>query len=249
MKKFWGEKEDRYVREHWEQQSDAEMAEALGFTRRLVEKYRQMMGCLRYSKSRLRLRGISGAFVLWDTRSRYYLQQHWRTRSDREISTALGCKETAVKQERLRRGWLRGAAKNVGGAWSPVEVDYLQQHWRVLTDAQIAQVLGRPKGAVCAKRNALHLNWPNGKYRRGRASTLAPSVEVWTPEKDELLRVGVATGQSLTRVSRFLGIPVGLVRLRCEALSLGHRAKGKETVQRSLICAINESAMALKGEE
>lgn len=62
--------------------------------------------------------------------------------------------------------------------WTPTEEEYIRDHWRSQSDAEMAKALGRSEGAVRTKRRQLRCS----------------PQKTWTPEDEEYAANGKAEG-------------------------------------------------------
>lgn len=86
----WTDKEDQYIRDHWERMSDAQMAASLNRSEGAVANRRQKLCC---STKRT-----------WTPEEERYLEDHWGTVSIPGIAKKLGRTVHAVKVRAVRMG-------------------------------------------------------------------------------------------------------------------------------------------------
>lgn len=127
----WTQDEEEFIRKHYQEMSDEEMANVLGRTEAGVQQHRVKLGCFRPRK------GVHGE--PWTDEEIKFVRDHWRKMSDAEIAKALGTRSRrAIRNLRCRYGWLPKAK-----IWLPHEVAFLKAHWEDMTDAELVKVLRR----------------------------------------------------------------------------------------------------------
>lgn len=88
--------------------------------------------------------------------------------------------------------------------WTPTEDQYVRDHWRSQSDAEMAKALGRSEGAVGTKRRELRCS----------------PRKTWTPEDEEYLRE--AWGRvSIPGIAKHLDRTVNAIKVRAAKLGLG----------------------------
>ena len=88
--------------------------------------------------------------------------------------------------------------------WTPTEEEYIRDHWRSQSDAEMAKALGRSEGAVRTKRRQLRCS----------------PQKTWTPEDEEYLRE--AWGRvSIPGIAKHLDRTVDAVKVHVARLGLG----------------------------
>lgn len=88
--------------------------------------------------------------------------------------------------------------------WTPTEEEYIRDHWRSQSDAEMAKALGRSEGAVRTKRRQLRCS----------------PQKTWTPEDEEYLRE--AWGRvSIPGIAKHLDRTVNAVKVHVARLGLG----------------------------
>ena len=88
--------------------------------------------------------------------------------------------------------------------WTPTEEQYIHDHWRSQSDAEMAKALGRSEGAVRTKRRQLRCS----------------PQKTWMPEDEEYLRE--AWGRvSIPGIAKHLDRTVNAVKVHVARLGLG----------------------------
>lgn len=88
--------------------------------------------------------------------------------------------------------------------WTPTEEEYICDHWRSQSDAEMAKALGRSEGTVRTKRRQLRCS----------------PQKTWTPEDEEYLRE--AWGRvSIPGIAKHLDRTVNAVKVHVARLGLG----------------------------
>lgn len=88
--------------------------------------------------------------------------------------------------------------------WTPVEEQYIRDHWKTQSEAEMAEVLDRPEGAVRTKRWEL------------RCST----QKVWTPEEEQYLEEHWGS-VSIPGIAKKLNRTVNAIKVRAARMGLG----------------------------
>lgn len=88
--------------------------------------------------------------------------------------------------------------------WTPEEEQYIRDHWKTQSEAEMAEVLDRPEGAVRTKRREL------------RCST----QKVWTPEEEQYLEEHWGS-VSIPGIAKKLNRTVNAIKVRAARMGLG----------------------------
>ena len=88
--------------------------------------------------------------------------------------------------------------------WTPEEEQYIRDHWRTQSEAEMAGKLGRKEGAVRSRRQQL----------------LCSQKRVWTPEEEAYLEEHWGT-RSIPGIAKRLGRTVSAIKVRAGRLGLG----------------------------
>lgn len=88
--------------------------------------------------------------------------------------------------------------------WTPEEEQYIRDHWKTQSEAEMAEALDRPEGAVRTKRREL------------RCST----QKVWTPEEEQYLEEHWGS-VSIPGIAKKLNRTVNAIKIRAFRLGLG----------------------------
>lgn len=88
--------------------------------------------------------------------------------------------------------------------WTPEEEQYIRDHWKTQSEAEMAEALDRPEGAVRSKRRELRCS----------------SQNVWTPEEEQYLEEHWGA-VSIPSIAKKLNRTVNAIKVRAFRLGLG----------------------------
>jgi len=145
MKKVWADWEERYLRNHWPDMSEAEIGKRLGRSIDSVRTHRYVLG-------------LTVDPAKWSKEEDAYILEHWQDQTDEETAAVLGRTPNAVYTRGLSLGlFRRRASVNKWRRWSAEEVSYLRDNWGMVTIQSISRKLDRTEAAVLNKVQELGL--------------------------------------------------------------------------------------------
>lgn len=141
-----GRKEKRikklaFIKEHWQNMSDQEMAQALDCNTDYICILRNSLG---YKRER------GGMKIFAEENKIQFLKENFQKFTDSDLAKELGLSINQIR--RLRRGL--GLIKKIGGRnpWTQKEIDFLRQNFKSMSDVQLARKLHRTRSSVLHKR-------------------------------------------------------------------------------------------------
>ncbi len=141
----WAEWELRYLRENWPQQSDQQIAEALGRSRMAVQTIRYHLG-------------IKINPADWSPEEDAYIREHWRDQTDEETGAALNRAPHAIYQRGVSLGLIRrGAKPNGKRKWTAEEESYLCENWGTVPVKTMCKALNRSEASIITRKQKLGL--------------------------------------------------------------------------------------------
>lgn len=193
---------EKFIREHWQTMSDAEMARRLGYQPRTVILKRYAFGLKRRKGSRSverKDKSVTGGTAETETSS-----------GNHYLPSALTPEQKQLVAEKLPTMKLRVIAVELNvplfeifRARNEIANDFILAHWQTMTDADMAKVLGYGELLqVCQIRRQLGLN---------RSSLRRKLPDDFNPE--ELVKAITEAGLTLTQFAKQRGLKVSLERL------------------------------------
>ena len=112
--------------------------------------------------------------------------------------------------------------------WTSEEEQYIRDHWKTQSDAEMAAALQRMEGAVCTKRRELRCSPKN----------------TWTPEEEQYLEDHWGT-VSIPGIAKKLGRTVHAVKVRVARMGLGGMlGSGDYVTFNQLMLALTDNAQS-----
>ena len=112
--------------------------------------------------------------------------------------------------------------------WTSEEEQYIRDHWKTQSDAEMAEALKRMEGAVCTKRRELRCSTKN----------------TWTPEEEQYLEDHWGT-ISIPGIAKKLGRTVHAVKVRATRMGLGEMlGSGDYVTFNQLMLALTDNAQS-----
>lgn len=156
---FWRSKDFKYLNEHWETQTDEEIAKAIGKSVISVTKHRNQLGLLRVGKKKR-----------YSQDEIKYIENNL-DKTDKEIADALGRTEASVGAARLLNNLIK---ESKAIEWTPSEIDFIQLNYAKMTDAEIGKALNKdPRGVQTLRQK---YGWIKRKKRKE-----------WTKDEEDYL--------------------------------------------------------------
>jgi hypothetical protein len=172
--KPWTAEEVRQVRELGGKKNAREIGEQIGRTREAVLRMLHRLGVAGFGRGNQRLR-----WAEWELANLRLKAQMGK--SAREICGLLGKTRWQVSEQRRRLGLFRKTPR----LWTPAEVEQLRAAVGVYTACEMTVRLGRSRGCINSKLEALGLKL-NRTAQTGR-------YRIWSAEQEATLRELVAT--------------------------------------------------------
>ena len=216
-----------YIREHWEQETDAQMGEALGYGWGRIRSARLEMGLLR-EKGKSNTTRPSPPSPRKQRRERLnaLIREHWGTKDDAEIGRLMSpvASLATVRQHRLALGLKKK------GAGSPHQehLDALiREHWETKDDAEIGRLMSPPlsRPSVFNRRCELGLKKVQGSTARKAVGEVVRVVV----EPAEFERMVLREGYTMTEYLQHKDLKCTRERLRqiAEELGLKHSPRDR----------------------
>lgn len=153
MKK-WAEWEVQYLREHWLDMGDEELAKRFGRSVDSVRTKRYTLG--------IRINPAD-----WSADEDAYILEHWDKQTEEQIAEELHRTAHAVYARGVSLGLIRREPCAKGSrVWTPEELSYLRDNWGMVTMKALCKKLNRTEAAILVKRQRLGLGrfLENGDY-------------------------------------------------------------------------------------
>ena len=145
MKKMWTDWEIRYLRNHWLEMGDKELAKRLGRSVHSVQTKRYNLG-IRVNPEE------------WSPDEDAFILEHWNDQTEEQMAAELHRTPHAIHARGVSLGLFRRQPYVKGHrTWTSEEIDYLRNNWGMVTMQSLCRKLNRTEAAISCKRQKLGL--------------------------------------------------------------------------------------------